>query len=89
MAHSLYKAHAFLGSGGAVKAVAEMHRPGPVAVPGIVSVARAFVLALALFAVVATGFGLIAGAKPAQALALGAIPVSYTHLDVYKRQEQA
>ena len=73
VAHSLYKAHAFLGSGGAVKAVAEMHRPGPVAVPGIVSVARAFVLALALFAVVATGFGLIAGAKPAQALALGAI----------------
>ena len=73
VAHSLYKAHAFLASGGAVRAVAEMHRPGPVAVPGIGAVARAFVLALVLYAAVATGFGLIAGPKSAQALALGAI----------------
>ena len=73
VAHSLYKAHAFLASGGAVKAVAEVHRPGPVAVPGIRAVARAFVLALVLYAVVAVGFGLIAGPKSAQALALGAI----------------
>ena len=73
VAHSLYKAHAFLASGGAVRAVAEVHRPGPVAVPGIGAVARAFVLALILYAVVAAGFSLIAGPKSAQALALGAI----------------
>jgi len=73
VAHSLYKAHAFLASGGAVRAVAEVHRPGPVAVPGIGAVAKAFVLALVLYAVVATGFSLIAEPKSTQALALGAI----------------
>lgn len=73
VAHSLYKAHAFLASGGAVVAVAQVHRPGPVAVPGIGAVARAFVLALVLYAGVAVGFGLIAGPKSAQALALGVI----------------
>ncbi|WP_054007465.1 proton-conducting transporter transmembrane domain-containing protein [Cypionkella psychrotolerans] len=73
VAHSLYKAHAFLASGGAVRAVAEVHRPGPVAVPGIGAVARAFVLALVLYAVVAVGFGLVVGPKSAQALALGVI----------------
>ena len=73
VAHSLYKAHAFLASGGAVKAVAEVHRPGPVAVPGIGAVARAFVLALVLYGVVAGVFGLVVGPKSAQALALGVI----------------
>jgi len=73
VAHSLYKAHAFLASGGAVRAVAEVHRPGPVAVPGVGAVAKAFVLALVLYAVVATGFSLIAEPKSTQALALGAI----------------
>ena len=73
VAHSMYKAHAFLASGGAVRAVAEVHRPGPVAVPGISAVAKAFLLALVMYAVVATGFGLIAGPKSTQALALGAI----------------
>ena len=73
VAHSLYKAHAFLSSGGAVRAVAEVHRPGPVAVPGLAAVARAFLLALLVYGVVATGFGLIAGPKSAQAVALGAI----------------
>ena len=73
VAHSLYKAHAFLSSGGAVKAVAAVHRPGPVAVPGISAVAKAFVLALVLYAGVAAGFGLIAAPKSAQALALGVI----------------
>jgi len=73
VAHSLYKAHAFLASGGAFTAVAEVHRPCPVAVPGIAAVARAFVLALALFAAVAAGFGLVTGPKSAQALALGAM----------------
>ena len=73
VAHSLYKAHAFLASGGAVKAVAKVHRPGPVSVPGIGAVARAFVLALAIYAVVAVGFGIIVGPKSTQALVLGAI----------------
>jgi NAD(P)H-quinone oxidoreductase subunit 5 len=35
VAHSLYKAHAFLSSGGAVKDVASIRRPGPVAVPSV------------------------------------------------------
>jgi len=73
VAHSLYKAHAFLGSGNAVRAVARVHRPGPVAAPGLGAVARSFALALALYAAVATGFSLGAGPKSAQALALGAI----------------
>ncbi|HKL64512.1 MAG TPA: proton-conducting transporter membrane subunit [Roseovarius sp.] len=73
VAHSLYKAHAFLASGGAVQAVLSVRRPGPVAAPGLAAVARSFALALVLYAVVATGFGLIAGPKSAQALALGAI----------------
>ena len=33
VAHSLYKAHSFLASGGAVEQVAAIPRPGPVAVP--------------------------------------------------------
>jgi len=72
VAHSLYKAHAFLSSGGAVRAVAAAKRPGPVAVPGIAAVVKAFLLALALFAVVASLFSLMAPKSP-QSLALGAI----------------
>jgi len=75
VAHSLYKAHAFLSSGGAVAAVKAARRPGPVATPGLAAVARAFLLALALYAVVAVGFTLIWGPKSPQALALGAILV--------------
>jgi NAD(P)H-quinone oxidoreductase subunit 5 len=73
VAHSLYKAHAFLGSGGAVTAVAAVKRPGPVAIPGLAAVGRAFLLALALYAAVAMLFGQVVGPKSAQALALGAI----------------
>jgi NAD(P)H-quinone oxidoreductase subunit 5 len=73
VAHSLYKAHAFLSSGGAVRAVQQVHRPGPVAVPGLGAVARAFVLALLLYAAVAMGFGLMAAPKSPQSLALGTI----------------
>jgi NAD(P)H-quinone oxidoreductase subunit 5 len=73
VAHSLYKAHAFLASGGAVKAVASIRRPGPVAVPGLGAVTRAFLLALALYVVVAFGFAHVLEPKSAQALALGAI----------------
>ena len=73
VAHSLYKAHAFLSSGTAVRAVAAIRRLGPVAAPGLGAVANAFAVALVLYAVVAVGFGVIAGPKSAQALALGAI----------------
>lgn len=72
-AHSLYKAHAFLASGNAVRAVAAIRRPGPVAAPGLIAVARAFALAFALYAAVAAGFAAIAGPKSPQALALGAM----------------
>ena len=73
VAHSLYKAHGFLASGNAVEAVAAARRPGPVAVPGFGAVAKAFGLALVLYAAVALGFAAIGGPKSAQALALGAI----------------
>ena len=73
VAHSLYKAHAFLSSGSAVQAVAAIRRPGPVAAPGLEAVAKAFAVALVLYAAVAVGFGVIAQPKSAQAVALGAI----------------
>ncbi len=73
VAHSLYKAHAFLASGTAVRAVLAVRKPGPVAVPGLGAVLRAFTLALALYAAVAAGFAWFAGEKSPQALALGAI----------------
>ena len=71
LAHSLYKAHAFLVSGGAVENVAAIARPGPIAVPSGKAVSRAFVLALTIYAVVATAFGL--EGKSPQAIVLGAI----------------
>ncbi|WP_019956120.1 proton-conducting transporter transmembrane domain-containing protein [Yoonia vestfoldensis] len=73
VAHSLYKAHAFLASGGAVAAVREARKPGLVAVPHMRAVAQAFVIALVIYAGIAACFGQIAGTKSAQALALGAI----------------
>jgi NAD(P)H-quinone oxidoreductase subunit 5 len=73
VAHSFYKAHAFLGSGTAVRGVQAVRRPGPVAVPGIGAVMRAFTIALAIYAVVAGGFWAVFGPKPVQAVALGAI----------------
>jgi len=71
VAHSLYKAHAFLASGSAVDGVAAIRRPGPVAVPNAKAVGRAFLLALAIYAVVGFAFGLTG--KSPQAIALGAI----------------
>ena len=71
VAHSLYKAHSFLASGGAVEVVAAIRRPGPVAIPGAGAVARAFLWALAIYVVVGLGFGI--GQKSPQAIALGAI----------------
>ncbi|MEM7543973.1 MAG: proton-conducting transporter membrane subunit [Pseudomonadota bacterium] len=73
VAHSLYKAHAFLSSGGAVTAVAAIRRPGPVAVPSFGTVLKSFGLALVLYAIIAALFTVILGPKTAQALALGAI----------------
>ena len=73
VAHSLYKAHAFLSSGSAVRAVAAIRRPGPVAAPGLGAVAKAFGLALVLYGAVAVGFEMLAGPKSPQGLALGAI----------------
>lgn len=71
VAHALYKAHAFLASGGAVEAVAAQMRPGPVAIPKAGAVARAFSLALALYLAVGLAFGV--QHKSPQAVALGAI----------------
>ncbi len=71
VAHSLYKAHSFLASGGAVDLIAANRRPGPVAIPKAGAVGRAFFLALAIYAVVGFGFGF--QHKSPQAIALGAI----------------
>jgi NAD(P)H-quinone oxidoreductase subunit 5 len=75
VAHSLYKAHAFLASGGAVEQVAAIRRPGPVAVPNGLAVGRAFLIALAIYAAIGTAFALVFGFnhKSPQALALGTI----------------
>ncbi len=70
-AHSLYKAHAFLSSGGAVERVAEIRRPGPVAIPTARDVGRAFLVALAIYALVGLAFGF--QHKSPQSVALGAI----------------
>jgi len=71
VAHSLYKAHAFLASGTAVELVAANRRPGAIAVPDGKSVIKAFAAALAIYAAVGFGFGL--EDKSPQAIALGAI----------------
>ncbi|WP_230987375.1 proton-conducting transporter transmembrane domain-containing protein [Allorhizobium terrae] len=71
VAHSLYKAHAFLSSGTAIETVASIRRPGPVAIPDGKAVTRAFLLALAIYAVIGLLFGF--SEKPPQAIALGAI----------------
>ncbi|MFW5654373.1 MAG: proton-conducting transporter membrane subunit [Roseicyclus sp.] len=73
VAHSLYKAHAFLASGGAVAAVFQIRKPGPIAVPDVKAVMRSFGLAFVIYAGVALAFTWLAGPKSAQALALGAI----------------
>lgn len=74
VAHSLYKAHAFLASGGAVEQVAAIRRPGPVAVR-MGRRSAAHLIALAIYIGIGTGFGSAFGFehKSPQALALGAI----------------
>jgi NAD(P)H-quinone oxidoreductase subunit 5 len=71
VAHSLYKAHSFLASGGAVERVAAIRRPGPVAVPRAGAVGRAFLAALLIYFLVGFAFGF--ADKSPQAIALGAI----------------
>ena len=71
VAHSLYKAHSFLASGGAVDLIAANRRPGPVAIPKAGAVGRAFLLAMAIYAFVGFSFGF--QHKSPQAIALGAI----------------
>jgi NAD(P)H-quinone oxidoreductase subunit 5 len=71
VAHSLYKAHSFLASGGAVERVAATRRPGPVAIPEAGAVGRAFLSALVIYVLVGFGFGF--EHKSPQAIALGAI----------------
>jgi NAD(P)H-quinone oxidoreductase subunit 5 len=73
VAHSLYKAHAFLSSGGAVTEVTNIRRPGPVAAPSVQAVLKSFALALVLYAGIAALFTLGFGGKSPQALALGTI----------------
>lgn len=71
VAHSLYKAHSFLASGGAVDLIAANRRPGPVAIPKASAVGRAFLLALAIYGIVGFAFGF--QDKSPQTVALGAI----------------
>jgi len=71
VAHSLYKAHAFLASGTAVETVAALRRPGPIAIPGGWAVTRAFALAIAIYAGIGLAFGF--DQKSPQAIALGAM----------------
>jgi NAD(P)H-quinone oxidoreductase subunit 5 len=71
VAHSLYKAHSFLASGGAVERVAAIRRPGPVAIPKAGAVGRAFLSAFVIYVLVGLSFGF--EHKSPQAIALGAI----------------
>ncbi len=71
VAHSLYKAHSFLASGGAVERIAAARRPGPVAVPNAKAVGRAFLAAVALYAALGWASGFHDNSP--QSIALGAI----------------
>ena len=71
VAHSLYKAHAFLSSGGAVERIAAAARPGPVAIASMAAVGRSFLAAVAIYIAIGLAFGF--HNKSPQAIALGAI----------------
>lgn len=71
IAHSLYKAHAFLSSGSAVENIAKIKRPGPVAIPDKSAVLKAFASALLIYGAIGLSFGFMD--KSPQAIALGAI----------------
>ena len=71
VAHSLYKAHSFLASGGAVERIALARRPGPVAIPDVKAVGRAFLVALGIYGAIGAAFGF--HHQSPQGAALGAI----------------
>jgi NAD(P)H-quinone oxidoreductase subunit 5 len=71
VAHSFYKAHAFLSSGGAVRNVAAIRRPGPVAVPSARNVLQAFAIGIVIYSLIGAIFGF--DGKSVQAVALGVI----------------
>lgn len=71
LAHSLYKAHAFLSSGSAIEKVAKTKRPGPVAIPNLMAITRSFLVAIAIYLGIGAAFGF--EHKSVQAIALGAI----------------
>ncbi len=71
VAHSHYKAHAFLASGRAVDGVAAIRRPGPVAIPSMAAVGQAFLLSIAIYILIGAIFGF--ESKSPQAIAVGAI----------------
>lgn len=71
VAHSLYKAHAFLSAGNAVENVAAIRRPGPIAPPNAWAVSRAFLVSLGIYLAIGLVFGLETGSP--QAIALGGI----------------
>lgn len=71
VAHSLYKAHAFLSSGEAVRNVAAIRRPGPIAVPSARNVLQAFACAIMIYGLVGAIIGF--DGKSIQAIALGVI----------------
>ncbi|MRU15917.1 oxidoreductase [Roseovarius sp. A21] len=71
VAHSLYKAHAFLSSGEAVRNVSAISRPGPIAVPSARNVLYAFAIAIVIYGLVGAVLGF--DGKSVQAIALGMI----------------
>lgn len=71
--HSLYKAHAFLSSGEAVKTVALVRRPGPIAIPNVRTVVTSFGIGISLYVALNLAIGL--DDKSPQALAMGTILV--------------
>nr|WP_277348864.1 proton-conducting transporter membrane subunit [Sneathiella limimaris] len=71
VAHSLYKAHAFLSSGSAIENVAAIKRPGPIAPPNGWAVTRAFLVAIGIYVAIGFAFGL--DGKSPQSIALGGI----------------
>ena len=71
VAHSLYKAHAFLSAGETVENVMSVKQPGPIAVPSLGKVLQAFAVAIIIFCLVGFSFGF--DNKSIQSIALGVI----------------